>query len=1641
MIKLNAQGEQAPTMRTVQQNGEPVSFVDKLSALAQKAMSRLAGSSYAGGSFSRITKMIPAVMLAVFAFTTAQGQYSYNFNNIGTTPTSGQLGVTTGPTVSIDGNLNNPSWTVSGGSITRYTGTGTTSGGGGNTYALGIDNDQSTYAYTFTVQVTPGYQLQITAATAQIRRANDNGTDATAQMTIQGNNYGSAVNNVDDNWRNVGGNTTISNLTGTVTVVISGTRQTDGDGEMRLDNFSITGTVTQLPNNACTNPPAFNLNLSGSAPYCNPGTITISDAQSNTGVNYQLYRDNTAFGGGVAAYGAPQTGGPAITWSGLPAGIYTAVATATVGTGTCNTNSTNSQTVLFTPTQYATTGGGNICVDPAGGTANINLGGSQTGITYSLLRNGSPMSPAVDIAGTGSPLTYVVNQAGTYTWVVSGTSSVCPTTMMGNAVVTVGNPTVAFSATPNNGQVCASNPSNVNTTFFLTGTPSATVNYTVAGHSNPAANTTGNINIEPDGSAAIVLGPSTTSVTVTLNTVSNNTGSTGCVVTLNNLSNTWVVRPALSASFASGSETVCVGTNYSTSNVTVNVGSAGSTYERRVYWSYNDGSGYVAGTPLTWLANTTANKNITVSSGINPSVAGVSHTWRLDSIVYTDGLGCKVNLASTVTKTTKAVPDFDFAISVNGAPFRELNLIDTICMPVASVDFRIINVDISGTPATYNIVKNGGAFNASGNLTSNQSSIISGVTTPGGLYTVTVTNPSSNSCPTSKTYEVRERFKPSFTYTIGGQAMNDGDTFVICAAQNFSAVLASSENRSYSAPAVGNPGNSNTSGNLSGGGSSWSGTRTYTSPDVAVATVYPFNITVSNLPPQTPSCDSVITVYVRVNPRPSLNVLGDVKVNSVAVNENSTTNLCENTTASITVTGVPGHAVEIHTAYGAYASSNTFPSSGYTQIPTGVIGANGTYTYSFATGAYQTNTDAVTFNYRHIYRIEVKDPVTLCADTFILKTKVNQKPRIDLTYQKTEPNITGGANSFGAEVAVPVGGVITHCFPGELKINFKRNSSNTSAYNGVNNTNDISYNLVKVSTNNSVHMGTNLAASSSTPDFVQFTVNANASGTYTLYANNPASGCDSVYSFTIDAKPAPVYTRTGVSNTTICEEQSHTVTLTGNAGQPQTYTLTRTGGTGVVPTGVTTTWNGSLTAATTTINIAGLLAQAGNANVNGIHNFRLVIGSPDSNACPRIETFTLTVTKKPIPTVVANGDTLAAGEVQTYCTGETVHYTLVGIPVGTPYRLFRSGVVTPIAQGISSSVEQSVITLVQQQAIAGTYTIRLDNGNCDSAYSFQVVVNNAPNLTYISHTPDLNCYGASNGTVTYSYTANNSGTSFYTYIVDLNAADTVQIHNSNLLSQPYVQHGNLVAGDYRLILTTGNGCVSSFDFEIGQPSQINLTINGTQSACNAANGSVTFSVEGGTPGYDVVITNNTTNQVSTTFYQAAAFGPYTVSNLATGTYTVTVTDDNGCVATAAFTVNSCSAADLVPVASFTGTSNYSLANTTALPMTLEIWNLGQVASNGQIQIALMLPPNFTISSTGLSAGWTVSTSGLYTMLTSNTAVVGANAAAPVTVNANLVLNGSTSTGINALLVQLPPGTGGDAVNTNNTTNVILNVVN
>lgn len=121
--------------------------------------------------------------------------------------------------------------------------------------------------------------------------------------------------------------------------------------------------------------------------------------------------------------------------------------------------------------------------------------------------------------------------------------------------------------------------------------------------------------------------------------------------------------------------------------------------------------------------------------------------------------------------------------------------------------------------------------------------------------------------------------------------------------------------------------------------------------------------------------------------------------------------------------------------------------------------------------------------------------------------------------------------------------------------------------------------------------------------------------------------------------------------------------------------------------------------------------------------------------------------------------------------------------------------------------------------------------------------------------------------------------------------------------------GDLAAGNYSVTITDANGCTVVASYEVTQPTQLTATITGSSSSC--AN-TATVGAAGGTGSYSYLWSNGATS----------AF----ITSVPAGTYTVTVTDANGCTAVANTTLTASEAFN--PSAQATDVTCYNNTNGT-----------------------------------------------------------------------------------------------------------------
>ena len=179
----------------------------------------------------------------------------------------------------------------------------------------------------------------------------------------------------------------------------------------------------------------------------------------------------------------------------------------------------------------------------------------------------------------------------------------------------------------------------------------------------------------------------------------------------------------------------------------------------------------------------------------------------------------------------------------------------------------------------------------------------------------------------------------------------------------------------------------------------------------------------------------------------------------------------------------------------------------------------------------------------------------------------------------------------------------------------------------------------------------------------------------------------------------------------------------------------------------------------------------------------------------------------------------------------------------------------------------------------GTYTVFIEDVNgCDT--TILVIITEPPVLiATISSLTNVSCYGAASGSAT---VVASGGTPPYTFQWD------------DPLGQTNATATGLTALDYYNVdVIDSNGCIAQAEVVISEPA-ILLTVisDSTNVSCNGGNdGSATLIASGGTPFYTYLWNSS---PVQTTA---------TASGLEAGSYTVLVTDANGCDTTVDVTIS------------------------------------------------------------------------------------------------------------------------------------------
>ncbi len=278
---------------------------------------------------------------------------------------------------------------------------------------------------------------------------------------------------------------------------------------------------------------------------------------------------------------------------------------------------------------------------------------------------------------------------------------------------------------------------------------------------------------------------------------------------------------------------------------------------------------------------------------------------------------------------------------------------------------------------------------------------------------------------------------------------------------------------------------------------------------------------------------------------------------------------------------------------------------------------------------------------------------------------------------------------------------------------------------------------------------------------------------------------------------------------------------------------------------------------------------------------------------------------------------------------------------------WSNGSVTVSASGGTSPYSFSwspgnLIGATQSNLAAGTYTvIATDNANCSGTFTVDITQPSLLQVTQGSITP-ASC-GSSNGAANISVSG---GAAPYSFVWNPNVGSTSSITN-------------VAGGNYSVQVTDNNGCQQSLNITItttGGPTISSVTP--TNPTCNDPNsGQIVISASGsGTIQYAI---NGGTPQNTSTF-----------TGLASGNYSITVTDANGCVSTSSTSLTSpqnfsLSLGNIVSADCGSTNGSASVIVTGGSGSFQYSWNPSNSSTSNATNLA---PGNYTVTVTDIATG-------------------------------------------------------------------------
>ncbi|MCB9198628.1 MAG: gliding motility-associated C-terminal domain-containing protein [Flavobacteriales bacterium] len=185
--------------------------------------------------------------------------------------------------------------------------------------------------------------------------------------------------------------------------------------------------------------------------------------------------------------------------------------------------------------------------------------------------------------------------------------------------------------------------------------------------------------------------------------------------------------------------------------------------------------------------------------------------------------------------------------------------------------------------------------------------------------------------------------------------------------------------------------------------------------------------------------------------------------------------------------------------------------------------------------------------------------------------------------------------------------------------------------------------------------------------------------------------------------------------------------------------------------------------------------------------------------------------------------------------------------------------------------------------LAGTYCVnfRDDNGCTLAADSCYTIIEPDSIFFNGSTFTDMDCFGADNGVINLVVSGGTeSGAYDFAWTVPGCSGAIGNVSSAS----------GLCDGTYTIVASDDNGCTNDTTFVVTEPTPITLVLDSLDAGCGLSNGEVTVTPSGGTVAgaYGISWTGAVSGFIGTNL---------TETGLDPDTYTVVVTDDNGCSAT------------------------------------------------------------------------------------------------------------------------------------------------